>query len=175
MMKRYIQHRGFTLIEFLIVVIVISILMTFMMFSLRESETSAQANKIIVSLGSIGMATQTFYINSSDVLGKMTRAEKADWFNKNGQYIISKYISNGINNSERAKYDVVYDSDTGAWYARYNIGTGSATSKLRYELMDRVLNENELSNLLGYDGSSSKLKTAGKYEMKYPYIIMKVR
>ena len=174
-MKRYIKQRGFTLIELLIVVIVIAILMTFMMFSMRESETAAQANKIIVSLSSINMAAQTFYLDSSDVLGRMTRAEKADWFSKNGQYIISKYISEGISNSERAKYDVIYDADTGAWYARYSIGTGSATSKLRYELMDRVLNENELGNLLGYDGSSSKLKSAEKYKMQNPYIIIRIR
>lgn len=174
MMKRYIKHKGFTLIELFIVVIVIAILMTFMMFSMRESETAAQANKIIMSLGSINMAAQMFYINSADELGKMTGEEKASWFNSHRQYIINKYISEGMNTSERAKYDVVYDPDTGAWYARYYIGTAGATSKLRYELMDRVLNENELSNILGYDGTSIKLKTAGKYNRQNPYIIIRI-
>lgn len=175
MMKRYIKHRGFTLIELFIVVIVIAILMTFMMFSMRESETSAQANKIIVSLSGINMAAQMFYINSADELGKMTTKEMSDWFKNNGTYIIDNYTANSIIASERARYDVVYDPDTGAWYARYNIGNSADTSKLRYELMDRVLNENELDNILGYDGTSSKLKTAKKYDRQNAYIIVRVR
>lgn len=80
-MKRCYTHKGFTLVELLIVIVVIGILSAMMMIAANEFIASAKANNIIANLTTLKKATLAWYMDNLDKVvasnGKLSNGKSA--------------------------------------------------------------------------------------------------
>lgn len=123
-MKR--THRGFTLVELLIVVAIVGVLGAMMTMSSTDAVDAAGANTILENLQSLKTAAYQMYINSSLGVAKTITFAGTEQVGANTtdttKAVLAGYLgkkSDAIGGSN--KYGVVGDK-TG-WYAVYKIDT----------------------------------------------------
>ena len=145
-MKIY-KHRGFTLVEVLIVLIVIGMLSTVMILSSTEAVTAAKTSKVINNLMNLKMAVTAWYFNnsdrlvsevvSSDVQYKIKTNGKTQSFKefvRDHSSEIEAYLSKetaptlkskSSNSNEVGDYALI-DVDYKKWYVCYHVASDSS-------------------------------------------------
>ena len=147
------NHKGFSLVELVIVMAVIGILSSMFMLSSSESISNANANNIITNLRNFSMAAMAYYTDNIDTFGKTpnTAISLSD---------VTPYMHNEGNVPDKNNYIVTNDS--GTWWAGYNLTTALDNDKVREKLQGR----SESANLKGTTNSSTpptKSSSDGKY------------
>lgn len=111
-------HKGFTLVEVLIVMGVIGILSSAMLFASRESVRTTRAGNVITTLRNFASAAMTFYTDSMDHFTRNPNdtvnatAGLKNW--------VKKYMySEGNTVKDEGKYKVWNDS--GTWWVGYDL------------------------------------------------------
>ena len=118
------MRKGFTLVELLIVMVVISILAAMMMFSSTEAEISARAQNVINNFNQITKAVNSWYFdkiangNLAQSL-KDNSGEITQYFSNNNS--IELKTKENPNTIEAGDY-VLIDCDN-EWYICYDTGT----------------------------------------------------
>ena len=144
-MKR--THRGFTLVELLIVVAVIGVLTTMMTMSSSDAVDSAGANTILSNLNSMRTAAYQMYMENPTIASKTN--DKVELCNEDVKNSLVKYLGKladtetiGITTDEdeettTGKYDLV---GTGkSWYVVYRLDetdSGGVRAKLKAKASD---------------------------------------
>lgn len=122
-MKR--THKGFTLVELLIVVAVIGVLATMMMMSSSDAVDSASANSILANLNSMKTAVYQMYMEDSNMAAK-TQSEQIISF-KETKETLAKYLGKlaateaiGIDiTAGTGKYDLI--GKGASWFVVYQL------------------------------------------------------
>ncbi len=114
-------HKGFTLVEVLIVMGVIGILSSAMLFASRESVRTTRAGNVITTLRNFASAAMTFYTDSMD---HFTRDPNYNIdIDKSTQGLkgrVKKYMySEGNTVKDEGKYKVWNNS--GTWWVGYDL------------------------------------------------------
>ena len=158
------KHRGFTLVELLIVIVVIGVLSAMMMLSSTEAVSSAKANNVISNMRNIKTATLAWYADNLDKInaaGHITINGTKKFFHqwKDSDLGLSKYLNAGssiklnrlgdakIPDDEYAVFAIEKklgnnpvkingDTDRSTWYIGYKIPNGD--SKLKEKLQSRA-------------------------------------
>ena len=150
------KHKGFTLVELLIVIVVIGILASMMMISTSESTSTAKANTIISNLRNFSMAAMAYYTDNMDTFGKTPSTEIE--MDK-----VKGYMHNEGKIPDEEKYEVLnnYNADkkTSTWWARYD--ASNADTRIKEKLTGRAASAN-------LKGSASVATPPKKSEGKYP-------
>ena len=152
------KHKGFTLVELLIVIVVIGILASMMMISTSESTSTAKANTIISNLRNFSMAAMAYYTDSMDTFGKTPNTE-IDMDKVKG------YMHNEGKIPDEDKYMVLNHSVTeggktiSTWWARYDASNDDV--RIKEKLAGRAQSAN-LKGSTNIETTPTKT-TAGKY------------
>ena len=151
------KHRGFTLVELLIVIVVIGVLSAMMMLSSTEAVSSAEAAKVISNMRNLKTAVLEWYADNLDRVKKNgnnynvfstdgTNSQDLPTFTASaaGKAEILKYLNdasfllsaktskgNDNNNGEYIIADVHYKT----WYVYYTVGSNT---KLKQKLASRA-------------------------------------
>ena len=124
-MKKFSGHKGFTLVELLIVIVVIGVLAAMLLFSSTEAVSSAKATKIISDLVLMKRAINAWYLDNYERL-HVTKDNNgfyvdAKWNAKNNRYEggtrLHEYMNK--NSGEMSKYfsstGVSFNKNTADW------------------------------------------------------------
>ena len=102
------KHKGFTLVELLIVIVVIGILAAMMMFSSTEAVTSAKATKVISDLTVLKKAVISWYVDNYDKVVKQYNGglKRDEYLVKvgNSAYHLGVFAKDHKGEQEFAKY-----------------------------------------------------------------------
>ena len=153
------KHRGFTLVELLIVIVVIGVLSAMMMLSSTEAVSSAEAAKVISNMRNLKTAVLEWYADNLDRVKKNgnnynvfstdgTNPQDLPTFTASaaGKAEILKYLNDAsfvlatkpANNSNTANSNgdyVVADVNYKTWYVYYTVGSNT---KLKQKLASRA-------------------------------------
>lgn len=160
------KHKGFTLVELLIVIVVIGILASMMMISTSESTSTAKANTIISNLRNFSMAAMAYYTDYIDDLAKDPTKPGNNvemlWndgkTNESKNILIAKnYMHNEGDIPDLEKYHI--RNDSGTWWAGYD--ASNADARIKEKLAGRATSAN-------LKGSASVATPPKKSEGKYP-------
>ena len=112
------MHKGFTLVEVLIVMAVIGVLSSAMLFASRESIRTTRAGNVITTLRNFASAAMTFYTDSMD---HFTRNPNDTVNTTEGlKNWVKKYMySEGNTIQDEGKYKVWNAS--GTWWVGYDL------------------------------------------------------
>lgn len=105
------KKKGFTLVELLVVIVIISILASILMVSSAQSQRSAKANTIINNLRNLSTAALLYY---SDNAGKS--------FGSDLTSLVLKYTQNGEITGDGTYYVKNFSN---VWYAGYKFATNA--------------------------------------------------
>ena len=137
------KHKGFTLVELLIVIVVIGILASMMMISTSESTSTAKANTIISNLRNFSMAAMAYYTDNMDDYGRNV-AYNTNATTKSIKSHVVEYMHNEGDIPDKEKYKVLndYNTDTKAsiWWARYD--ASNADARIKEKLAGRAKSAN---------------------------------
>ena len=160
------NHKGFSLVELVIVMAVIGILSSMFMLSSSESISNANANNIITNLRNFSMAAMAYYTDNIDTFGKTpnTAISLSD---------VTPYMHNEGNVPDKNNYIVTNDS--GTWWAGYRVEGIADSWKVRGKLQAHA----EEYGLRGSDNTNPPAKgTNGKYptyESKHKCVWIQIR
>lgn len=147
------SHKGFTLVELLIVIVVIGILSAMMMLSSTEAVTSAKASNIVSNLRNLKTAALACYTDSMDYFSDSTKVPtKKDVF---------KYLGSGQAIPESADYDIAIGGTNGGWYLSCKFsGTASEKTQIANKLRGRAKSAGLLNAKDKGDGSDASYTTS---------------
>ena len=145
------KHKGFTLVELLIVIVVMGILASMMTLSSSESVSTARASNIISNLRNFSMAAMAFYTDSMDYFGKnpSTLTDLKSY--------VKKYMHNEGNIPDETSYIVWNDS--GTWWAGYNLTSAGESDRVKEKLESRA----QGANLCGTGDDNPPTKSGTTY------------
>lgn len=157
-MKRCYTHKGFTLVELLIVIVVIGILGAMMLLSAGEFVDSSKATKIISDLVQLKKAATAWYLENYDKVNWATDGTK-NGYKLNGKdeihtYLnnhpeeILRYMSNGfsVNNGVKGK-NPNNKNDYGEFYSKsggFSVYMGNSNTRLY--VMYRLSEDDKMSD-----------------------------
>ena len=143
-MKEYAKHKGFTLVELLIVIVVIGVLSAMMMLSSTEAVSSARAAAIISDLRNLKTAALAYYADNLDeidaVEGNIFKEKDMTYYPKVFQYLGNADKIRVHNGAEEYRYSFGSETHTadefygGAWYVWCKV---KEDSKVREKLESR--------------------------------------
>ncbi len=173
-MYRFSGHKGFTLVELLIVIVVIGILAAMMMLSSTEAVESAKATRIISNLKQLQKAAIAWYLENCDKIIPATDGTK-NGFKLNGKdeihtYLnahpdeITRYMSNSFatNNGLKGK-NANNKNDYGEFYSKaggYSVYMGNGNKRLY--VMYRISEDDKKADNKGLrEKLKARAKTSG--------------
>ena len=148
------KHRGFTLVELLIVIVVIGVLSAMMMLSSTEAVSSAEAAKVISNMRNLKTAVLEWYADNLDRV-KIDTDKHPKIFSKDGtsKQIFPDFTGSPAGKAEILKYlndasftlaskstnkageYIVADVNWTTWYVFYNL---DGKAKLKEKLASRA-------------------------------------
>ena len=147
-MKEYAKHKGFTLVELLIVIVVIGVLSAMMMLSSTEAVSSARAAAIISDLRNLKTAALAYYADNLDEIDAVEgnifkEADKTKYYDHIAK--VFQYLGNADkirvdDGAEEYRYSFGSETHTadefygGAWYVWCKV---KEDSKVREKLESR--------------------------------------
>lgn len=146
------KHKGFTLVELLIVIVVMGILASMMTLSSSESVSTARASNIISNLRNFSMAAMAFYTDSMDHFGK-----NPDTPDDLMSYVRTKYMHNEGNIPNVCSYMV--KNASGVWWAGYNLTLAGESDRVKEKLESRA----QGANLCGTGDDNPPTKSGTTY------------
>lgn len=127
------KHKGFTLVELLIVIVVIGILSAMMMLSSTEAVTSAEASNIVSNLRNLKTAALSLYTDELDYAdaGCLVVGDVNSTTDKtNGSFDkVIKYMNNS-EASDFVNYGITSTANDGWFVYRKNINDSRVREKL---------------------------------------------
>lgn len=119
------NHKGFSLVELIIVMVVIGILSSMFMLSSSESLSNASANNIITNLRNFSMAAMAYYTDNIDTFGKTPNKtiSLSD---------VTPYMHNEGNVPDKDNY--IVKNSSGTWWAGYSVAGIADGPKVRGKL-----------------------------------------
>ncbi|MBQ6773618.1 MAG: type II secretion system protein [Synergistaceae bacterium] len=135
------RHKGFTLVELLIVIVVIGILSAMMMLSSSEAVSTAKATKIIADMRNLKTAALAYFADNVDTYMTYTPPSGEQEFTIDVDKVLV-YL-NGKDIPNKDSYKLIAGYNAGTWFVECNVGDGNKA----------VVN--------GYRGKCCKEKTCG--------------
>ena len=173
------KRKGFTLVELLIVIVVISILGAMMMISSSEAVSSAQASTIVSNLNAVKAAALSYYADHLNKSGGITqedlsRANLMPYLKKTNDEKDTEDADTSLNG-----YKMVVTAN-GDWYALCSLAevTGSNNNEnLERKAIIRKLADKARSAGITFSNNAEgkDRKITIKATDKYDYIYMWVR
>ena len=139
------MRKGFTLVEILIVILVMSILGAMMTFSGSEAMASSEASKIVAKLRNLKIAAMQMYVDKLD----LWESSKDDSDNKFNMTELKKYLNddNGYDDFVIVTSDNTSTYANRKWYAAYNFDAQAKDAgKVKEKLVKRAVTD----DLLGF-------------------------
>lgn len=164
------KHKGFTLMEMMIVIAVMGILASMMMMSSSESISTARASSIVTNLRNFSMAAMAYYTNNIDRFGK-----EPDFLKDNPAKLkenVEVYMHNEGKIPDEP--NIIIYNDSGTWWAGYNLTTAIDNDKVR----DKLQGRSESANLIGTNSDAPPAKSDGKYpayDSTHTYVWLLIR
>lgn len=162
------MHKGFTLVEMLLVIAIIGILSSMMMVASSESVRTTEANNIVTNLRNFASAAMTFYTDSMDHFTAKPN-ESADL-----KPFVMKYMYNGGNSIQNVgnyyvknKYDG--ENKISTWWAGYKFPDNSDGVK------SRVAAKAQSSNLRGSGDETPPARNETAYYSNQAFVWLKIR
>ena len=180
------KHRGFTLVELLIVIVVIGVLSAMMMLSSTEAVSSAEAAKVISNMRNLKTAVLEWYADNLDRVKKNgdnynvfstdgTNPQSLSTFTASaaGKAEILKYLNDAsfvlatkpAKNSNTANSNgeyIIADVNYKTWYVYYTVGSNT---KLKQKLASRAKSLGLKGNDSIGNNNNTKDYTNEKYVM----------
>lgn len=148
-------RKGFTLVELLIVIVVISVLAAMIMFSSTEAVSSAKATKVVNDLAVLKKALMHWYTDNYDRVVKKTTAKRDEYLVKVGNdlYYLGQFAKDHGGEKELVKYlgsnvkikltkdnftkpgEYLLATEGNLWFVGYDTGDDM---KLREKLADKA-------------------------------------
>ena len=165
------KHKGFTLMEMMIVIAVMGILASMMMISSSESISTARASSIVTNLRNFSMAAMAYYTDNIDTFGKTPDHLKNDPATLKAN--VEEYMHNEGKIPDEP--NIIIYNNSGTWWAGYNLTTALDNDKVREKLQGR----SESANLKGTTSSTPPAKdSADDYDYttkKHTYVWIQIR
>ena len=138
------KREGFTLVELLVVMVVITILLAMFLPSFNTSRTSARADNVITNMSNLAAAFQMAYADNPDKF-RNAPVNEYNSYNSGGKRLSADVVAAYVDNfhaEDGSKYDFVFfdgvmSSDRYGWWVRYKLD--GDTTELRTELADRIV------------------------------------
>lgn len=130
------MHKGFTLVEMLLVIAIIGILSSMMMVASSESVRTTEANNIVTNLRNFASAAMTFYTDSMDHFTANPNDTSTDL-----KSCVMKYMYNGGNSIQNSG-DYYVKNDSGKWWVGYVLSTGSNNDGIKTRLTAKAQSSN---------------------------------
>ena len=124
-------RKGFTFIEFLIVITMLGVLSEVMMLTKSEAISSAKAGSIINNLRNIKFVVSTRYADSMDVYISEPDSNLPNEINKH----ISKYLGGDAEDLDNYYITVDKNANKNSWWICYN----NVTDDIRHKLINKGL------------------------------------
>ncbi|MBR0315610.1 MAG: type II secretion system protein [Synergistaceae bacterium] len=164
------MRKGFTLVEILIVIIVMSILGAMMTYSSSEAISSNKAAEIVVKLRNLKIAAMQMYV---DYLDEWESTSPTKTF---GIALAKTYLND--DSSYDSKYDLVTaDADSGTyaekrWYAKCDFSTMKDADNIAIKLEKRAETDDLLSNATRENNGKY---TETKFTSGYKIVLLRIR
>ncbi|MDR1377432.1 MAG: prepilin-type N-terminal cleavage/methylation domain-containing protein [Synergistaceae bacterium] len=148
------KHKGFTLVELLIVIVIIGILASSMLLSSSSATASAEAANIVSELRNLKAATMMFFADSMDAVN---RGEANSVINSgnSAKILLGKYIDNPEKISTLYLFRQTNVSTGSKWFVGFDLT--NATSELKEKLQGRAA----ATGLYGTSGTSCPTDLGG--------------
>jgi len=135
-----INRKGFTFIEFIIVVAVVGVLSEMMLFTNIEAAYSSKASDIIINLKNIKFLARAYYAESMDVYNPELEPDLPKKIIKN----LSKYL--GGKTEDLDNYYIKVDNNKNSWWVCYKNVDDNIREKLINKAQSAGLKDTNLSD-----------------------------